>query len=210
MIQKAILIFLTTLSLCSQEAVQPVKSVAQNFQKPLSGKPNPLLDHDLLDPAYFGIDGSLMKENKVADFFWVKPGFSFKGHTLKVDWEAPHLLVPHDEKVDLDAAAYFSKLLPQELLKCFAASLWPAAKVSSAEGDLILTGRIVMINAKSRFSFSKEILTFDLKIMNAATKEVVLASHHRLIPNPGLWNMKQRVPAYAFELSEFCLANYTK
>ena len=131
MLRQVVFAVLATLSLWSQEPVAAAKPADQHPPVQTSGKPNTLLDHDLLDPAYFGIDGALMVETKVADYLWVKPGFNFKGHTLKVVWEEPHLLAPNTDKLDLAVAARLTKILPQELSKAMAASLWPAAKVSS-------------------------------------------------------------------------------
>jgi hypothetical protein len=213
MLRKPVLAVLSALSLFAQDAPGVSKSTSAMVPVKSEATPRARLDHDLLDPAYFGIDGALMKETKVADFMWVKPGFSFKGHTLKIEWEKPCLLVPKDEKLDLDVADHLTKVLPREFAKAMSTSLWPSAKVSTTEGDLVLTGRIVMINVRSRFSFSKNILTFDLKIMNAATKEVVLACHHRVIPygvaGSGEESLEYRVSTYAFEFSEYCLAGYT-
>lgn len=214
MLRRLIFAVMFTLPFFGQDGPSVSKSSSVTAPVQSTATVRTLLDHDLLDPAYFGIDGAVMKETKVADYMWVKPGFSFRDHTLKVEWEKPYLLVPHDEKLDLEVANHLTKVLPQEFSKAMATSLWPAAKVSSTEGDLILTGRIVMINVKSRFSFSKNILTFDLKIMNAATKEVVLACHHRVIPyggkGSGEKDLEYRASTYALEFSEYCSANHTK
>jgi len=214
MLRRSILAVIITLPFFAQDGPSVSTPPSVTVPVPPTAPVHTLLDHDLLDPAYFGIDGALMKETKVADFMWVKPGFSFKGHTLKVEWGQPHMLASKDDKFDLEAADHLTKVLPLEFSKFMAASLWPAAKVSSTEGDLILTGRIVMINVRSRFSFSKNILTFDIKIMNAVSGEVVLACHHRVIPygteGSGLRSLEARVSTYAFEFSEYCLANYAK
>jgi hypothetical protein len=141
---------------------------------------------------------------------------NFKGHTLKVTWEEPHLMVPNVDKLDLAVAARLTKILPAEFSKAMAASLWPATKVSSTEGDLVLTGRIVSVLARSGvMSMAREILTFDLKIIDATSQEVVLACHHRFVCHPFTIggkgkDLELKVPPFALEFSEFCLANYTK
>jgi len=215
---RPVLALLMVLSLKAQEPAPAPKPVAPVASAPAAAAVRPLLDHDLLDPTYFGIDGALMKKSKVVDFLWVKPGFSFKGRTLKVTWEDPHWLYGNNDEADLEVAARFSKTtLPQGFSSAMATSLWPAAKVSLTEGDLILTGRIVMINARSsRWSFTKESMTFDWKVLDAATQEVVLACHHRFIVATGGngrgkrgGDLEQRLPAFLLKFSEFCSSSLT-
>ena len=216
MLRQAILTVLISVPFLAQETAPASKAGTPSVPATYTASVNPLLDHDLLDPAYFGIDGKLLKENKVADFFWVKPGLNFKGRTLRVTWEEPHLLVPNTDKLDLSVADRLTKIIPQELSKTMAASLWPAAKVSSTDGDLVLTGRIVSVLARSGvMSMAREILTFDIKIIDATSKEVVLACHHRFVCHPFTLGGKGKdfelkVPQFALDFSEFCLANYTK
>ena len=216
MIHQSTLAILFSVQLLAQGGVSTNKVAVPQVPTTNAASVNPLLDHDLLDPAYFEIDGRLMRENKLADYFWAKTGLNFKGRTLRVTWEAPHLMVPTSDKLDLSVADRLTKTLPQEISKAMAASLWPAAKVSSTDGDLILTGRIVSVLARSGvMSMAREILTFDIKIIDSTSREVVLACHHRFVCHPYTLggkgkDIELKVPQFALDFSEFCLANYTK
>jgi len=172
--------------------------------------PGPRLDEGLLDPAYFKLDGALLKENKLADFFWAKPELNLKGRSLKVTWEEPHWLKQDNDKLDLEVGAWFTKLLPMELAKALSDTLADDTKLSTGDSDLILTGRIVHINARgSGWSMSKEIMSFDLKILDAKSGEVLLALHHRFLCYfAGLrgkgHDLEPRIPKFAKEFAEFC------
>ncbi len=172
-------------------------------------------DHGLLEPDYFGLDPVLLRETKQADFFYAKPGLSLKGRTLRVSWEPPRWLVTTNEKKELETGKRLSeKVFPEALATAMGASLWPGAKVSTTEGDLLLTGRIVMINVRNGWwSQAREAVTFDLKVVDPATKEVLLAAHHRFVCHPmalgGKGNdLELRIAPWALGLSEFCRANF--
>ncbi|MCE1203107.1 MAG: hypothetical protein LWW79_00635 [Holophagaceae bacterium] len=183
---------------------------------PAANAPGPLLDQGLLDPSYFKLDGALLKETNLADFFWAKPGLNLKGRTLKVAWEEPHWLNQDNDKLDLEVGAWFTKLIPEQLTKALGATLGGDVNVSSTAGDLILTGRIVHINARgSGWSLSKEMMSFDLKILDANSGETVLAIHHRfLCYMAGLrgkgHDLEPRIPKFAGEFAAFCKASLVR
>ncbi len=161
-------------------------------------------------PPNFKLDGALLKETKLADFFWAKPELNLKGRTLKVAWEEPHWLNRDNDKLDLEVGAWFTKLWPEELSKALSAALGEDMKITTGEGDLVLTGRIVHINARgSGWSMSKEMMSFDLKILDAKNGEVLLALHHRFlcymagIRGKG-HDLEPRIPRFAKEFAEFC------
>ncbi|MFZ1376553.1 MAG: hypothetical protein WAS25_08155 [Geothrix sp.] len=173
----------------------------------------PLLDEGLLDPSYFKLDGALFKESKLADFFWAKPDLNLKGRTLKVKWEEPHWLNQDNDKLDLEVGAWFTKLIPEELAKALSATLGESTRLSTGESDLLLTGRIVHINARgSGWSLSKEMMSFDLKILDVRSGDVLLALHHRFfcyaagIRGKG-HDLEPRIPKFAKEFAEFCQAS---
>lgn len=183
---------------------------------PAGSAPGPLLDQGLLDPAYFKLDGALLKETKLADFFWAKPELNLKGRSLKVAWEEPHWLNQDNDKLDLEVGAWFTKLIPEALSKALGATLGGDVTVSSAAGDLLLTGRIVHLNARgSGWSMSKEMMSFDLKILDAKSGETVLAIHHRFLCYMAGFrgkghDLEPRIPKFAAEFAEFCKASLVR
>ena len=146
------------------------------------------LDDGLLEPAWFGPAVEFRKTD-VVDYLWVKPGFTVKGKTVHVQtWTDPVLL---DKKRDAKDSALASKLteeMPGLIRGALSSSLAEVAKVSRETGDLALTGRIVDCNAGSKtakwlvgMGAGSEAATWDMKIVDVATGEIVVAIHHRAI-----------------------------
>jgi hypothetical protein len=108
------------------------------------------LDDGLLDPAWFGPAVEFRKTD-VADYLWVKPGFTVKGKTVHVQtWTDPVLL---DKKRDAKDSAMASKLteeMPGLIRGSLSSSLADVSKVSRETGDLAMTGRFVDCNATWR------------------------------------------------------------
>ncbi|HJV23007.1 MAG TPA: hypothetical protein VJ570_09930 [Holophagaceae bacterium] len=177
--------------------------------------PQPFLDKGLLDPAYFGIKSTDFHEHDWADFVWVKPGFSLKGRKLKVAWEAPHWLNTKNDKGDLDAGESLTKTFPQALTKGLQEGIGEGIAFSETEGDLLLTGRIVELNARgSIWSPSRDMMTFDLKVVDPASGEAVLAVHQRILDAMGFGTKGKgiliRTPSFTKDMSAYIKANLMK
>lgn len=147
------------------------------------------LDEGLLDPAWFGREVEFRKTDEI-DYLWVKPGLDLAGRTLHVDaWDDPVMLAK--KKRDPKDAAKASELtdtFPGRLRGALSHSLDGIATVSRKEGDVVVTGRIVDCNAGSKaakwivgMGAGASNATWDLKFVDRATGELLLAVHHRAI-----------------------------
>ncbi len=152
-----------------------------------------MTDDGRLDPAWFGAaapdfhrcEGDRCKlDNKEVsyDYLWVKPGFSLKGHTLHLTEWAPAVFrgaakrdddeMKNGRQITTDAA--------KEFLKSLGKAWQGVATVSAGAGDLVLTGRVVDTLGPAGFgAFQFSSTTYDLKINDAASGELLLALHTR-------------------------------
>jgi hypothetical protein len=150
-------------------------------------------DDGRLDPAWFGAtapdfhrcEGDRCKVGKDEvsfDYLWIKPGFSLKGHTLLLKpWEAADFRgdakreaneIKNGAKITADAA--------NELVKQLNKSFKGLATASLTEGDWIVTARVVDCAGPFGVGFLKfSNATYDLKINDKATGELLLALHTR-------------------------------
>lgn len=164
----------------------------------------PRLDDGLLDPAWFGEAVAFAKAEDV-DFVWVKPGTDFAGRTLWMKpWEDPVMLRKGRDGKDNAKATVLTDSIPGTLRGALAGAFNGRAKVSRTEGDLELVGRVVDCNAGSTaakwligMGAGQENVTFDLKIVDARTKELLVAVHHRTISGTNLSNIEGKLVKWA-------------
>ncbi len=140
------------------------------------------LDGGLLDPAWFG-PGVQFRSLPKPGFEWVKPGLVLRGRTLRIQaWEAPAWL---GKTRDRDDRAFvegrkdeFRETLAQGLRR----GLGGIARVSTVEGDVLVEARVVDAAAEApdaMFSGAAS-LTFDLKLVDAVSGELLAAFHQTL------------------------------
>jgi hypothetical protein len=148
--------------------------------------PQPLLDKGLMDPAWFGVDGAQFQSTRLADLLWAKEGASLKGRSGRVSWEAPAWLRPESDALNRKAGGEHTANFPGYLLDALSKAFGETVKVSATEGDLRLVGRVVECNAKGSFlSYAVESVTYDLKLVDDKTGEVLFACHNRLLGGLG-------------------------
>ncbi len=147
--------------------------------------PDPRLDDGLLDPAWFGSSVPFSQTDAV-DYFWSKAGLDLAGHTLFLQpWEAPAPLQPDRGAPDQARSLEMTNRFPGMLWGALTGRLYGQVKVSHTEGDLALVGRFVDVGAGSskvrrlQLFGTGESATWDLKIVDLRTGELVLAAHHR-------------------------------
>jgi hypothetical protein len=168
------------------------------------------LDAGLLDPAWFGGPLTFDTQRTGFDFLYLKPGVSLKGRTVQIaSWEAPTALpmqrTPKDRKQAQDVTDHFPAYF-EAALRAHSTDI----KTSSTEGEYVLVGRIVDYQAGNfakGFFLPKAVgaavgggagiaaqtttsnlpdtsghgwITWDVKLVDRATGEVLAAAHHRL------------------------------
>lgn len=147
------------------------------------------LDHGLLDPAWFGPDPVWTKSNRV-DFFWVRPEARLEPRTLYLEpWEEPRFLAERgalDYASGWEAAEYLQDLLRIRLkgMEVRLATA-PGQTPYHAMGRLVEATHIRQGAANALgFAAGLPTYTWDFKVVDVRTGEVLLASHHRSIWAP--------------------------
>lgn len=146
------------------------------------------LDDGLLDPMWFG-PGLEFRTTEVADYLWVKPGFTVKGKTIHVQpWTDPVLLNKKRDAKDSALASKITDEMPGLIRGSLSSSLADVAKISRESGDLAVTGRVVDCNAGSKaakwivgMGAGSATATWDMKFVDTTSGEIVVAIHHRAI-----------------------------
>lgn len=139
-------------------------------------------DEGRLDPAWFG-PSAILQPSKVLGFQWLKPGLALQGRTLQLtSWEPPAWLVGRRSAKDRTFLGSIEADLPSRLEKGIRRGLKEALLIGAKAGDLRLVARVVDAEGvgddyMAMGSFS---LSFDMKLLDAATGELLGAFHERL------------------------------
>ncbi len=146
-------------------------------------------DEGRLDPAWFG-PAAILQPSKSLGFQWVKPGLALRGRTLQLtSWESPAWLVGRRSAKDRTFLESIEADLPSRQEKGLRRGLKETLAVATRGGDLSLVARVVDAEGvgddyMAMGSFS---LSFDMKLQDAATGELLGAFHERLKgPSPEL------------------------
>lgn len=190
----------------SQPAPAPAPIAAA---KPAAAKA-PLLDEGLLDPSWFGDTVTFTKGDDV-DFFWIKPGLDLSGRTIHMKpWDDPAMLRKGRDGKDNAKATELTDSFPGMLRGALSGAFNGKAKVSRSEGDLALVGRFVDANSGSKaakwlvgFGAGSETATWDLKILDLKTGELLLAVHHRAISGTAMSNIQDKLVKWADKFATF-------
>lgn len=169
----------------------PAASAAENAER---------LDDGRLDPSWFGRDVAFRAAHDF-DYVWVKPGFTAKGKKLRVEpWPDP--LFEGKERKARDAAMAFelAEHMPSRIRTVLRHSLRGVAEVVTEGGDLILSGRLVDFVAKGTMRASNPQATWDMKITDAATGELLVAVHHRKLMS--ISTVEERIVAWLEKFGE--------
>ncbi len=186
------------------------------------------LDNGLLDPAWFGQDLEFRSSPQL-DYFWVKPGLTLQGKTVQIeDWSDPVFLGPKGEVDSKDSARAFqlSESMPGWLRGSLTNALSDYAQVSKSEGDYVLSGRFVDVNAGNRMAkfmvglgAGSATATWDMKLVDKQTGELVAAIHHRSVSGTYMsdiddkilkWMDKDFGPALRQNLASYAAAKKPK
>lgn len=161
-----------------------------------------MLDDGLLDPAWFG-EGIEFHTSEALDYFWVKPGFSLQGKTLQItEWPDPVFLGPKQDVDSKDSARAFqlSGSMANWIRGGLSSALSGYAQVSKDEGDYLLAGRFVDVNAGSKvakwvvgFGAGSATATWDMKITDKTSGEMLVAIHHRCISGTNMSDIDDKI-----------------
>lgn len=157
------------------------------------------LDEGLLDPAWFGGELEFHKTDEI-DYLWVKEGFSLDGRTVRVaDWEEPEFL-SEDEPDSKDRARAFQLTEQMPSLLRGGISGRGGGTFGKDDGDLVLVGRFVDVNAGSKVAkwlvgmgAGAATATWDLKIVDAESGELLAAIHHRAVSGTNMSDIDDKV-----------------
>ncbi len=174
-----------------------------------------LLDDGLLDPSWFGGPVAFRELDEV-DYLWVKPGFNLAGRTFHIEaWDDP-ISASKNKRDPKDAAkaAELTEAFPARLAGGLAAALDGIAKVSRKEGDIAVVGRIVDCNAGSKaakflvgMGAGSASATWDLKFVDRASGELLLAVHHRAISGSYLTDVDDKIVKWIEEFGKLLRGN---
>ncbi|HJW42942.1 MAG TPA: DUF4410 domain-containing protein [Geothrix sp.] len=201
----------------AQEAAGPAPVPAPAVTpKPAAPKPA-LLDDGLLDPSWFGEGVSFTRGDDV-DFFWIKPGLDLTGRVLWMKpWDDPAMLRKGRDGKDNAKATELTDSFPGMLRGALTGAFNGKAKVSRTEGDLALTGRFVDANAGSKaakwlvgLGAGSETATWDLKVMDPKTGELLLAVHHRAISGTAMSTIQDKLVKWSDKFATFVASRATK
>ena len=140
------------------------------------------LDHGRLDPSWFGAQIAFQPAKKVA-FLWLSPGFAIQGRVIRVvEWEPPVWLGKKRGDKDRRFLQQMEGSIPGLLEAGLRKGLGGRTRVSRQEGDLLLSGRAVdATGPEENGTFADATsLTFDLKLSDAASGELLGAFHHTI------------------------------
>lgn len=173
------------------------------------------LDDGLLVPDWFPGTGEF-RETGSFDYLWVKEGFTFAGRTIHVkDWEGPVWLYEKRDVKDRTKGEELTELMPTRLRGALNATLEGKAAVSREEGDLLLLGRFVDVNAGSKgakwlvgFGAGSSAATWDLKFVDAATGEVLVSIHHRSVSGTTMSEIDDKIAKWLEEFAHAAAADF--
>lgn len=179
------------------------------------------LDDGLLDPTWFGQDVEFHTSARL-DYFWVKPGLSLEGARIQVaEWPDPVFLGSKADVDNKDSARAFelSGSMPGWIRGALSNALTGYAEVSKDDGDYVLSGRFVDVNAGNQVAkwmvglgAGSATATWDIKLTDKKTGELVAAIHHRSVSGTRMsdiddkilkWLNKDFGPAVRQELSDY-------
>ena len=159
-----------------------------------------LLDDGRLDPAWFG-PGVEFRTTSLVDYVWVRPGFSLKGKKLRVEkWPDPAFLGKDRRPRDAARAYELAETMPRRLRTALGHTLKGFAEITPEGGDLILSGRLVDYVSKGTMGASNPQATWDIKITDAATGELLVAIHHRRLM--AISTVEERINMWLEDLGE--------
>jgi hypothetical protein len=172
-----------------------------------------LLDEGKFDTAWFGPGDREYRKAEEIDYLWVKPGFTLAGKSVEfAAWEEPNLLgkdaAERDAK-DKRMANDISRNMPSWWTEAFENALKGKVNVVPSGGTVRVSGQIVDCSegsAAAKFwvgmGAGSGNTTFNLKFVDAASGEVVVAIHHRVVSGSNLSTTDSKLIKWIDELAD--------
>lgn len=207
----------------AESAVPPVTNpvIAPAPAAPVVAAPKPpiteTLDKGLLQMAWFGEKVPFVKGDDI-DFYWIKPGVNLTGRTIAFkNWDDVVMLEKGRDGKDNSKATALTDAMPSQIRGALSGAFAGKAKVSRTEGDLELVGRVVDCNAGSKaakfmvgYGAGSATLTWDLKVVDAKTHELLMAVHHRVVSATFMSNLEDKVEKWADKFARFMVQQTLK
>jgi len=170
------------------------------------------LDEGRFDPAWVG-GGPEFREADEIDYLWVAPGFDFAGRTVAfAAWEEPVWLGEDAGKRDAKDKRLANDLtgnLPEIFAEAFENALSGKVTVVDSGATVRAVGRIVDCStgsAAAKFwvgmGAGSGFTTFDLKFVDAASGETLVAIHHRVVSGSSLSTTDSKLTDWVDEFAE--------
>ncbi len=204
----AALLLVTGLGLLAGTLQEPPVPSAQDPIATVSPSPN-IRDDGRLEEAWFGPTVAF-KTGKSVDFLWVKPGLDPGGHGILMQaWEPPAMRFPGRNEKDHQKAVELTYFFPIQLRSDLSRALAGKTTFSSSQGDWTLLGRFVDANAGS--DVTRLLLpvgpgtasaTWDLKIVDTATGELLLAVHHRCLSGTAFTGIQDKLEKWSRKFAQ--------
>ena len=166
------------------------------------------LDKGRLDPTWFGEEVEFRTSARL-DYFWVKPGLSLQGARIQiVEWPDPLFLGSQADINSKDSARAFelAGAMPAWIRGALSSALANYAEVSKDDGDYVLSGRFVDVKAsdnlaKSMIGFGAGAgsATWDIKLADKETGELVAAIHHRSISGTHMSDIDDKIVKWLYK-----------
>lgn len=158
------------------------------------------LDEGLLDPAWFG-EGVEFRKTDEIDYLYVKEGVSLDGKTIHLaKWEDPVMRGKKRDAEDSATAFDLSERMPNLLRGALSSALGEKVKLSREAGEIKLWGRFVDVNAGSKaakwmigMGAGSASATWDLKMVDEATGQTLVAIHHRSISGTNMSDIDDKI-----------------
>ena len=207
----------------AESALPPVSNptIAPAPVTPAAAAPKPpiteTLDKGLLQMAWFGEQVAFVRGEDI-DFYWIKPGANLTDRTIAFkNWDDPVMLKKGRDGKDNSKAMALTDAMPSQIRGALSGAFEGKAKVSRTEGDLELIGRVVDCNAGSKaakfmvgLGAGSATLTWDMKIVDPKTHELLVAIHHRVVSATMMSNLEDKVEKWSDKFARFLVQQTLK
>ena len=156
------------------------------------------LDDGRLEVSWYSSEGLNFRETDEADYLWVKEGFSIEGRTFQMlPWPEPDFIgddADERDREDREMAEEMAERMADILADIWGDEWEGMASTSREDGDVKVHGRIV--DASTGSAVASAIVgwgagsgsaTVDIKLVDAASGELLVSLHHRETMDAQWW-----------------------